>query len=88
MHIVSRLYYDDYMDSFNRFEDTALPSQGSFFSKLSGSPCSDSEYTYATRVWNTFWCETIADYHGIYLQLDVLQLFREISQDLFRFLHA
>ena len=62
------------MDSFDRFEVTTLSSQDSFFSKLSGTPCSDSEYTHATRVWNVFGCQTIADYHAIYLQLDVLLL--------------
>ena len=68
------VYPYDYMDSFDRFEETALPSQDSFFSKLSGSPYSDSEYTHATRVCDAFGCETIADYHDIYLQLDVLML--------------
>ena len=29
------------MDSFDRFEETELPSQDAFFSKLPGSPCSD-----------------------------------------------
>ena len=51
-----------------------LTSQDAFFSKLSGSPCSDSEYTNATRVWTAFGCETMTDYHDIYLQLDVLLL--------------
>ena len=60
------------MDSFDRFE-TKLPLQDAFFSKLSGSPCSDSEYTHATQVWAAFGCRTMADYH-IYLQLDVLLL--------------
>ena len=64
----------DYMDSFDRFDKTKLPSQDAFFSKLSGSPCSDSEYTHATRVWTAFGCWTKADYHAIYLQLDVLLL--------------
>ena len=32
-----------YMDSFDRFDETKL--QDGFFSKLAGSPCSDSEYT-------------------------------------------
>ena len=40
------VYPYDYMDSFDRFEETELPSQDAFFSKLSGSPCSDSEYTH------------------------------------------
>ena len=46
----------------------------SIFSKLSGSPCSDSGYTHATRVWTAFGCRTMADYHDIYLQLDMLLL--------------
>ena len=62
------------MDSFDRFNETKLPSQDTFFSKLSGSPCSNPVYTRATRVWNPFGCRTMADYHDIYLQLDVLLL--------------
>ena len=43
------VYPYDYMDSFDRFDETKLPSQDA--SKWSVSPCSDSEYTHATRVW-------------------------------------
>ena len=68
------VYPYDYMDSFDIFEETELPSQDAFFSKLSCSPCSDSEYTHATRVWDAFRCKTMADYHDIYLQLDVFLL--------------
>ena len=63
------VYPYDYMDSFDRFDETKLPSQDAFFSKLSGSPCSDSEYTHATRG-----SRTMADYHDIYLQFDALLL--------------
>ena len=66
------VYPYDYMDNFDRFDETKLPSQDAFFSKLSGSPCSNSEYTHATRVWSAFGCRTMADYHDIYLQLVVL----------------
>ena len=55
------------MDSFNRFEETELPSQDAFSSKLSGSPCSDSNYAHATRVGDAFICKTMVDYHDIYL---------------------
>ena len=48
------VYPYDYMDSFDRLDETKLTSQDAFFSKLSGSPCSDSEYTHATRVWTAF----------------------------------
>ena len=68
------VYPYDYMDSFGRFDETKLPSQDAFLSKLSGSPCSYSEYTHATRVWTAFGYRTMADYHDIYLHLDVLLL--------------
>ena len=68
------VYPYDYMDSFDRFDETKLPSPDAFFSKSSGSPCSDSEYTHATRVWTAFGCRRMADCHDIYLQLDVLFL--------------
>ena len=44
------VYPYDYMDSLDRFDETKLPLKDAFFRKLSGSPCSDSEYTHATRV--------------------------------------
>ena len=37
------------MDNFYRFDETKLPLLDAFFSKLSGSPCSDSLYTHTTR---------------------------------------
>ena len=52
------VYLYDYMDSFDRFDETKLPSQDAFFSKL---------YTHATRVWTTS-CRTMTDFHHIYLQ--------------------
>ena len=68
------VYPYDYMDSFARFDESRLPSQDAFFSKLSDSPCSDTEYTHATQVWTAFECESMADYHDIYLKCDVLLL--------------
>ena len=68
------VYPYDYLDSFDRCEETEWPPQDAFFSKLSGSPCSDSVYTHAIRVWAGFGCDTKADYHDIYLKLDVLFL--------------
>ena len=44
------VYPYDYMASFDRFDEMELPLQDASFSKLSCSPCSDPEYTYATRV--------------------------------------
>ena len=76
LYLVRRkgVYPYDYMDSVGRFDEAALPSQDAFFNKLSGSSCSDADYAHATHVWDAFGCETIADYHDVYLQLDVMLL--------------
>ena len=61
------------------FEETELPPQNEFFSKLSDSPCSEYTHVHAQTIqsihmWDPFRCKTIADYHDIYLQLNVLLL--------------
>ena len=45
------VYPYDYMDSFDRFEETELPSQESFYSKLLDSSCSDADYTHALSIY-------------------------------------
>ena len=62
------------MDSFTRFDESRPPSQDTFFGKLSDNPCSDAEYTYAAQVWTAIECESMADFHDIYLKCDVLLL--------------
>ena len=51
------VYPYDYMDSFTRFDESRLPSQDAFFSELSDSPCSDTEYAHATQVRTAFECQ-------------------------------
>ena len=70
------LYPYDYMVSFDWFNETELPPQDAFFSKSSGSPCSDSEYTHATRVWTAVGFRTMADYHEIYNLFKIDKRFR------------
>ena len=53
------VYPYDYMDSFARFDESRLPSQDAFFSRLSDSPCSDTEYACATQVWTASEWQTI-----------------------------
>ena len=62
----------EYMDSFDRFEETQLPPKENFYSSLTDESISDSDYQHAQEVWTTFNCRTIGDYHDLYLQTDVL----------------
>ncbi|KAK3782744.1 hypothetical protein RRG08_037743 [Elysia crispata] len=80
------VYPYEYMDSWERFEETQLPPKEDFYSKLTGANISDSDYAHAQRVWETFGCQTLGNYTDLYCRTDVLLLadvfenFRKTSQ--------
>ena len=64
----------EYMDSFERFEETQLPPKEKFHSSLSQENISEEDYKHAQQVWATFNCKNLKDYHDVYLSSDVLLL--------------
>jgi hypothetical protein len=76
VNLLSRkgVYMYDYMDSFKRFEETQLPAKTAFYSKLGKCHISAEDYAHAQQVWTAFNCQTIQDYHDLYLKTDVLLL--------------
>ena len=68
------IYPYDYMDSFNKFNETKLPIQQHFYSILNNEHISDEQYNHAQNVWDTFNLNTIGDYHDLYLKSDILLL--------------
>ena len=64
----------EYMDSFDRFEETQLPPKEKFYSSLTDESISDSDYQHAQEVWANFNCKNLKDYHDVYLGSDVLLL--------------
>ena len=65
------VYPYDYMDSFQKFDDTKLPSKEDFFSQLTDDNISDDDYSRAQNVWNTFNLKNMGEYHDLYLKTDV-----------------
>ena len=68
------VYPYDYMDSFDKFNETNLPSQKHFHSILNNVHISDEQYKHAQNVWDTFNLKTMGDYHDLYLKSDILLL--------------
>ena len=68
------VYPYDYMDSFQKFEETELPTQEKFYSILNNKHISDEDYQHAQNVWKTFNMKSMGDYHDVYLKADVLLL--------------
>ena len=68
------VYPYDYMDSFNKFNKTELPTKEEFYSILIDEHISNEDYNHAQNVWNTFKLQTMGEYHDLYLKSDILLL--------------
>ena len=68
------VYPYDYVTSIEKRQETKLPPKEEFYSILYNEEISDEDYQHAHNVWNTFNCQTLQDYHDLYLKSDVLVL--------------
>ena len=68
------VYPYDYVSSLEKLSETQLPPKEEFYSFLNDEEISDEDYQHAIKVWNTFGCKTIRDYHNLYLKSDVMLL--------------
>ena len=71
------VYQYEYMDSWEKFEETSLPPKDSLYSRLNMKGISDQGCIHAQQVWNRITPDesiTLGDYHDVYLATDVLLL--------------
>ena len=68
------VYPYDHMDSFEKFNQTELPTKDQFYSILNDQHITDDEYNHAKKVWKAFKIKTMGEYHDLYLGSDVLLL--------------
>ena len=73
------VYPYEYMDSWEKFEETSLPPKDAFYSRLSMKGISDQDHEHAQQVWNTMEKKTLGCYHDTYLKTDVL-LFADVFE--------
>lgn len=68
------IYPYDYVNTWDKYEETKLPRQKYFYNSLKMEHISDKEYEHAKTVWNAFNINTIGEYTDLYLKCDVLLL--------------
>ena len=66
------IYPYKYMDSWDKFEETSLPSIEKFYSNLNMSGVNDDDYEHACSVWPEFRIRNMGEYHDLYLRTDVV----------------
>ena len=68
------IYPYDFMNSFEKFDKTGLPTKDEFYSILNNEHISDEDYKHAQIIWNKFKLSNMGEYHDLYLKSDVLLL--------------
>ena len=69
-----RVYPYEYMDSWERFNETSLPDKKAFYSELNLEDITDKDYEHAQKVWKVFGIKNLGGYHDLYVQSDTLLL--------------
>ena len=63
----------EYMDSWEKCNETLLPAKKFFCSELTLEDISDKDYEHAQKVFKEYWTE-LGDHHDLYVQTDTLLL--------------
>ena len=73
-HLKKGIYPYDYMDSFNRFEETENPPKEAYYSILNNQEITDENYKHSIKIWKEDNIKNLGENHDLYLKIDVLLL--------------
>ena len=68
------VYRYEYMDSWQRFDETSLPDKEAFYSNLNMEDITDVDYRHGKTVFEYLINKNLGDYHDLYVQIDTLLL--------------
>ena len=68
------VYPYEYMDNWERFDETSLPNKESFYSNLNMENIDDFDYRHGNNVFKRFKFKNLGEYHDLYVQSDTLLL--------------
>ena len=74
------VYPYDYIDSWQRFDETSLPGKDVFYSNLNMEDITDTDYKHPNKVFKKFKLKNLGEYHDLYVQNDTL-LFADVFEN-------
>ena len=74
------IYPYEYIDSWERFNETTLPNKKAFYSKLYLEDITDEDYIHAQKVFEELKLKNLGKYHDLYVQSNIL-LFADVFEN-------
>ena len=74
------VYPNEYMDNWERFNETSLPNKESFYSNLNMENIDDIDYRHGNNVFKRFKLKNLGEYHDLYVQSNTL-LFADVLEN-------
>ena len=68
------VYPYEYMDNWERFDETSLPDKESFYSSLNMDNIDGIDYRHGNNVFKKIKLQNLGEYHDLYVQSDTLLL--------------
>ena len=68
------VYPYEYMDSWEKFDETSLSDKKSVYSEFCLENVTDEDYIRAQNVFKEFEIKSLGEYHDLYVQSDILLL--------------
>ena len=68
------VYPYEYMDNWEKFDETSLPNKESFYSSLNMENIDDIDYTHGNNLFKRFKLKNLGEYYDLYVQSDTLLL--------------
>ena len=68
------IYPYEYIDEWEKFNETTLPEKEEFYRDLNMEDITDADYINAKRVCRDFEIKHLGEYHDLYLKSDALLL--------------
>ena len=68
------VYPYEYMNEWEKFNETTLPEKEKFYSSLNMEDITDADYMHRKRVYKDFEIKNLKEYHDLYVQSNILLL--------------
>ena len=68
------VYPYEYMNSWERFEETSLPDKKVFYSEINIENITGEDYEHYQKLWKELEIKKLGEYHNLYVQCDTLLL--------------